>query len=78
MQLPHHWIFTRDLIGVLAVVAATGCNQPADALRQEDGNKPATTPEDVCQRQLDFDVAAMVRGMALAHGAQVVASAPDP
>ena len=36
------------------------------------------TREDVYRRQLDLDVAAIIRGMALVHGAQVVALTPAP
>jgi hypothetical protein len=77
VQSRHRWIFGRNLICVLTVIAAAGCNRPADGLRHDDENNSAMTREDVRQRQLDFDVAAMVRGMALAHGAQVVALAPE-
>lgn len=78
MQSSHWRIVARDLICVLAVISAAGCNQPADALRHGDKNNSPMTREDDRRRQLDLDVAAIVRGMALAHGAQVVASAPKP
>jgi hypothetical protein len=77
VQSPRQWIFGRNIIGVLAVIASAGCNQSVDALQKEDESPPITL-EDVYLRQLDFDVAAIVRGMALAHGGQVVASTPKP
>ena len=33
VQSSRQWIFARNLIGVLAVIASAGCNQPVDALR---------------------------------------------
>jgi hypothetical protein len=46
-----------------------GCIQPADG--------PQITQEDVRQRQVELDVAAIVAGMTQAHGAQEVASMPE-
>jgi hypothetical protein len=76
VQSSRQWIFARNLIGVLAVIASAGCNQPVDGLRNE--NNSSMTREDVYQRQLDLDVAAIIRGMARTHGAQVLASTPEP
>jgi hypothetical protein len=78
VQSSRPWIFARNLIGVLTVIASVGCNQPVDALRKDDGNNPPMTREDVYRRQLDLDVAAIIRGMARAHGAQAVALTPEP
>jgi hypothetical protein len=36
------------------------------------------TRDDAYRKQLDLDVAAIIKGMALAHGTQVVASTPRP
>ena len=76
VQSSRQWIFARNLIGVLAVIASAGCNQPVDSLQNE--NNSSMTREDVYRRQLDLDVTAIIRGMARAHGAQVVASTPEP
>ncbi len=78
MQSPRQRIFARNLIGALAVIASAGCTQPVDALHKGNQNNPPMTLEDVYRRQLDLDVAAIVRGMALAHGTQVVTSTPEP
>ena len=78
MQSSRQWIFALNLIGVLAIIASAGCNQPVDALRKDDESNPPMTREDVYRRQLDLDVAAIIRGMALVHGAQVVALTPAP
>ena len=44
MQSSHWRIVARDLICVLAVISAAGCNQPADALRHGDKNNSPMTP----------------------------------
>jgi hypothetical protein len=62
----------RSLVGALAVVSSAGCHQSADAL----GSRPMTR-EAAYGRQVDLDVAAIIVGMALAHGAQVVALKPE-
>jgi hypothetical protein len=62
----YQWIFVRGLIGVLAVIASVGCDQPVEMTR-----------EDPYSRQLALDVAAIVAGMTRAHVAQAVASLPQ-
>jgi hypothetical protein len=37
---------------VLAIIAAAGCNRPADGLRHDDENNSAMTREDVRQHEL--------------------------
>jgi hypothetical protein len=61
----------RNIILAVTLLALSAC-------AQGNPSSPPMTREDIRQRQLDLDVAAIVRGMALAHGAQVVASAPKP
>ena len=78
VQSSRRWNFARKLIGVLVVIASADRNRPIDSLREDDQNNPPMTREDVYRRQLDLDVAAIIRGMALAHGAQVVALTPEP
>ena len=68
----HQWICVRGLIGGLTVLAVLGCDQRVDVL----GNSPPITREDVYNRQVALDVAAIVLGMTRAHGAQAVASLP--
>jgi hypothetical protein len=65
-------MFARSLIGVLAVIASAGCDLPVDALGKDHGDSRPMTREDAYIRQLDLDVAAIIGGMARAHGAQVV------
>ena len=76
MRSAHQWIFVRNLIGALSVVASVGCKQTVDASRRDLENHAPMSQDDVYRRQLDLDVAAIIRGMALAHGAQVLASTP--
>jgi hypothetical protein len=54
---------------VLAVIAAGGCAQSDLA--------SSWSHEAAYRRQVDLDVAAIIVGMALAHGVQVVASMPE-
>ena len=54
-----------------------GCDLPVDALGKDHGDNRPMTGEDAYIRQLDLDVAAIIEGMARAHGAQVVASMPE-
>jgi hypothetical protein len=70
------WI--RALLCALAVIAPPGCNRPVGTLQTADDDNPPVTREDVYLRQLDLDVAAIIMGMARAHGAQVVALTPGP
>jgi hypothetical protein len=72
VQSSHQRICVRGLIGGLAVLAVLGCDQRVDVL----GNSPPITREDVYNRQVALDVAAIVLGMTRAHGAQAVASLP--
>jgi hypothetical protein len=78
VQSSGQWIFARNFVAVLAVIASAGCNQPVDALRKDDENSRLMTREDVYRRQLDLDVAAIIRGMASAHRAQAAALTPEP
>jgi hypothetical protein len=77
MRSAHRWIFVRGLICTLSV-ASVGCNQTIEVLRGDHENDAPMTRDDAYRRQLDLDVAAIIRGMALAHGGQVVASTPRP
>jgi hypothetical protein len=67
------WIYS--LFCALAVTALPGCNQRVGAV---DTDNPPVTLEDGYRRQLDLDVAAIIKGMSQAHGAQVVALTPGP
>jgi hypothetical protein len=73
VQSPYQWVFIWTLIGALSILASAGCNQPVDAFGRDDENSSSMIREDVYRRQLDLDVAAIVRGMATAHGTRVVA-----
>jgi hypothetical protein len=70
-------MFARRLIGALAVIASAGCDLPVDALGKDHGDNRPMTGEDAYIRQLDLDVAAIIEGMARAHGALVVALMPE-
>jgi hypothetical protein len=78
MRSPHLRGFARRLILVsaLAVIASAGCDQSVDAPRQDLGNNRPITREEASRRQVDLDVAAIIAGMARAHGAQAVALLP--
>jgi hypothetical protein len=67
----HLWTFGRSLVGTLAVIAVTSCDQPVDAPDKDHSNRPMTRKE-----QVDHDVTAIIEGMARAHGARAVASMP--
>ena len=73
MQSSGQPIFSRGLLGVIAVIVSVGCDRRVDALSEG----PATYREDAHSRQVDLDVAAIVAGMARAHGAQAVAALPQ-
>jgi hypothetical protein len=64
--------WTYALLCALAVTATPGCNRRVDALQRDDEN---IAREEIYLRQLDLDMAAIIRGMARAHGAQEMASA---
>jgi hypothetical protein len=61
-------IFSRGLIGVIAVIVSVGCDRHVDALSES----PATSREDARSGQVDLDVAAIVAGMNRAHRAETV------
>ena len=73
MQSLCQWMFARSLIGVLAGIASAGCDLPVDALGKDHGDNRRMIGDDANIRQLDLDVAAIIGGMARAHGAQLVA-----
>jgi hypothetical protein len=77
MQSLCQWMFARSLIGAFAVIASAGCDLSVDALGKDHGDNRPMTGEDAYIRQLDLDVAAIIEGMARAHGAQVVALMPE-
>jgi hypothetical protein len=68
-------VLGRNLIGALAVTALASCGQ-ANGASRDWANDPRTT-EDAYGPQVDFDVLAIVAGMALAHGGRVVALMPE-
>ena len=72
VQSSRRWTLARTLIGAFAAIAVVSCDQSIDAL----GDSPSMTRDDTHGRQVDLDVAAIVAGMAWAHGAQAAAYLP--
>ena len=68
MQSSGQPIFSRGLLGVIAVIVSVGCDRRVDALSES----PATYREDAHSRQVDLDVAAIVAGMNRVHVAEPV------
>ena len=72
VQSSRRWTLARALIGAFAAIAVVSCDQRVDA----SGDSPPMTRDDTHSRQVDLDVAAIVAGMARAHGAQAAAYLP--
>jgi hypothetical protein len=60
-------------LGALAVIAAANCDQLVDAPGKAHGNDDQLMTR---EQQVDLDVAAIIEGMARAHGGRAVASMP--
>jgi hypothetical protein len=72
VQSSHFWSCGSSLIAALIVTALAGCGQSRVASVPPQSNDPRMTG-DAHWRQVDLDVAAIVAGMAFAHGARAVA-----
>jgi hypothetical protein len=64
---------SRNLIAALAFVALAGCGQSRVASVPDEANHCGMAGDAHWQQQVNLDVAAIVAGMALAHGARAVA-----
>jgi hypothetical protein len=73
VQSLHFWSCGRSLIAAVVVIALAGCGQSRVASVPPQSNEPRMMG-DAHWRQVDLDVAAIVAGMAFAHGAQAVAA----
>ena len=71
------WTCSRSLIAALIVIALAGCGQSRVASVPPQSNDPRMTG-DAHWRQVDLDVAAIIAGMAFAHGARAVAVSLPP
>jgi hypothetical protein len=61
----------RRLVGVLAIIALAGCEQPGGRPFTGQADDPPTA-NNALSRQVDADVAAIVAGMARADGVRAV------
>jgi hypothetical protein len=61
----------RRSVGVLAIIALVGCEQPRGRPFTGQAGDPPTA-DDAYSRQVGADVAAIVVGMALAHSVRAV------
>jgi hypothetical protein len=66
------WTCSRSLIAAFTFIALAGCGQSRVASVPDEANDPRMAG-DAHWRQVDLDVAAIVAGMAFAHGARAVA-----
>jgi hypothetical protein len=71
------WTSSRNLIAAFAFIVLAGCGQSRVASVPDKANDPRMAG-DAHWRQVDLDVAAIVAGMAFAHGARAVAVSVPP